>query len=1526
MRTNLLTSVIVNLVNKKEHAREYGVSILNLPDFDYRRFADQLNCETTVELYFLGFSESAAVNIVAELPIKEKLKYSFSVEEAEESRNSGNEDVFRILIIKRVELEKLSSLRWFPEITLETVYAESCVYAKEKLHQSNNVIDTLIQALRRKAVRNVLNFERVLEYLEDLIEADPVNLPEIVKNNFYKLGLCADASIVNGRPSVDDFVKKIKHNHDVVERIRNLEQAERQSITNYYASQEDKDTPRLILQFYQTKDISLLRLLDVDSVEKCLKAAKRATPRPPRPQSQFIHPTALAAQLVFDENSQQIDAILDQIEQEVDHRANLNKSERIEINHEGSKIQLKPEPTSEKIADELTGEDDYGGIIIADTQTPSEAIEDINVKYDYTPFRREHLDVVWDSLNRIASLVNDGESISGALRTFLNARDKIVKYRKRLQDAPMLQVLTKKEEFSAYLNAYERLLTAINDDFAKIWRIAPSNAKQIVNILMSLDNIFILGTVACHAIPTPLNPLYLWKYVKLAEEIVSGRGVDGIEEGHLSEDDKNFIIRKAEDIPDPLSVMLLPVTIRTQGAVYLPLAGRIGMLPVYSTKQQINQSESGIEDLKQAIIRYLCLYPHAGMMLRITIIDPPSVEIVVEMLKKLNSDREFNVSGIEVSIYRTKEAPVDWIEIEDESLNDGMLGRVKGNRNLSFQLKIANKKLPYHRLLSEIDKEQHILVIFDPNEVRLETAQNNRQIHIHPLCVPKIYQYNPIDEKVEIRPSNEGGIFTTYASILEKLNEHPSAFSHTSTFFNTPLKRETYDILLGKADWLIILDQSLKSWDLSLQAASEKLFYRENDYRSMGIYSRNSRKFVMGYDYLIKQCGNFIPQPEGISKIIQAVREINDDGLLSIVSHSTNRIFEQNHGKGSLGLAITAIKYMQLHQGAILVGLDTQLAREWLSDRDDRKLPDLVGILFPSDDEANVDLIEVKTYSDGAFKVEGDVISGHAVEQVTVLESLIHEIFGSSEKITTVSRKEILREQVFECLFQSNNSPSEKHRLSELLNNLFAGEVRLTVRKAISFVDFENNDSNSTILRGKDAYEGNRYELQTIGSIEIQHIISGLATEVLPNEQVVPTEVEPEEIHTENPEDVVDTRAVNDSPIEPDSNTPEELLSADVLQQPNHGETRGEDSQTLSITTDNREIRDKCAKLNKVFRDYGIQAYPVDPNMVQEATRFTRFTVELKSGETMRSIEKYKVDIGIQLEANGEILVGHIRGTKYISVDVPFAGPTKTVSLINNLYRLDETSGNLDVLAGQMPDGKFEILDLSKAPHLLVAGTTGSGKTIFLYSIIVSLLKQFNKDDLQLLIIDPKQTDFTFFEDLPLLYGEHVVTDADEALEMIRRINEVDKEQRTALLKASRSRDIESYNAKNPAHPMARLVVIIDEYADLIQAAEMQGKRKEFEKLLVMLAQRVRNLGIHLVIATQRPSAQIVTGALKANIPFRVSFRLPSHTDSQTILDMSGAENLLGKGDMLLVTDSDTKRMQGLFITEEELSNFLEQL
>ena len=1516
MSKQLLTQVVTRLVNEYAAAKEYGVSLVTIPDFNYAKFAQELDTSRYVQLFFLGFSKQQEQELIDTLPDKGNfVSYAFTVEQAEQSRNSGNENVFRILIIKRSEIEKVSSLRWFPEITLEKVYTKSCDTVKQELSGTNSVIDALIKALRCKPVRSMLSFERVLSYLELLLETEDKMLPSAIKENYYKLGLCADKSIDSKNPTKDDFVARIRRNHAIIEKIGNLEQAERQGITNYYSKDDvNKEIPRLILDYYKSRNIELLKLMDLDDVEKCLKAAKRTDPKPTptKAKGSKIKPTSLAAQLMFDNNSEQIDDVLTNIASELDKDEARKKAEKIDIDVNDVKLQIHTEPITEVLATELSTENDFGGIIRAEVQAPGEAIRDRG-KYPPELFKREYLAIVWSNLAKIATLLKDGETISEGLKNFLSAREKLIPYRKRLQDSPMLQVLAKYSLFADYLKAYEKLLNSINADFPKIWGISASKAKEIINTVMSLDYVFIVGEARLHAIPTPLHPLYLWKYIELAKEILSSKGVNGTEECHLSEDDKAFIIRKADDIPDPLSVMLMPITVATNGAAFLPLSGRIGTLPIYSNQPQINQSENGVDTLKQQIIRYLCLYPHAGMMLKLAFIDPPSVEVVIAMLKALNNDKEFNITGIEVSIFRTKEVPNDWVEIEDESLNDGMLGKVTGKRSLSFKLKIADQRRSYTQILSELSQQQHLLVIFDPNEVKIETAQNNKHIHLHPLCVPKIYKYDPVDEKVEIRPASEGGIFTVYSSIIEKLNEQPSTFSHTGTYFHTPLKRETYDSFLKKADWLIILDQSLKSWDISLRAASEKLFYREDSYRSIGIYSNNCRKFIVGYDLLVKKLGNFVPKQEGLKSIIEAIREINNDGLLSIVSHTSTRIFDSNHGKGSLGTALAAIKYKKTHPDALIVGLDTQLAREWLADREDGRLPDLIGIRLDDSREAIIDIIEVKTYrgSPNSFEIKEDKISGHAVEQAAVLEELVKEMFGSTEKITTVSRREILREQVFEGLFQAELEPKEKLSYSEHLNELFAGQYKLIVNKNIAFIDFENATSSTSSYKGIDSYANDNFLLTVIGSKEIQSILSSVefndSSEALTSPKTdKPIYSTSEEVPSTQP------NASNDS---------KQKAAKEI-----NGETKAVSTEIDKKEIDLKAFEEKCAKINKVFRDYSINAYPVTVENVQEAARFTRFSVELKSGESIRSIEKYKADIGRQLEANGEILINHIKGTKYISVDVPFAGAGNAIRLMDHLSLLDKRKGHLDVIAGQLADGSFDIVDIADAPHMLIAGTTGSGKTIFLHAMLVSLLHQYSANELELLIIDPKQTDFIFFEGIPHLYGGEVVIDAEEALEKIQQINTKDKEERTAALRSCRSKDIESYNAKNPDKKMKRLVVVIDEYSDLIQAAEMNGTRKEFEKNLLMLLQRVRNLGIHLIIATQRPSAQIVTGALKAVIPFRISFRLPSHTDSQTILDMSGAENLLGKGDMLMVTESDTKRMQGLYISEDELEEFLNKL
>ena len=1526
----LLTEAIVEIVNSKQRqGNSFGVSVVNLPDIDIAMFLTGLQKRRKLELYFLGYGDARIAEITEEVSSHPGIMTAFSVEEAEESRNLGDEGVFRIHFIKNAEMEKLSSLRWYDEINMESVYKKCCKLAETKLARSNATISNLINALARKDIRSILNFERVLDYLQALIAAPESELPSKVSSELYLLGLLSDASFGIGAPSIDQIRERIKKNHVLVRRIASLEQMERQNIANYLAKNPGKQVVRLILDYYRQPRLPLLKQMDYTEVEACLKAAASSGRDRKPPKSHGHSPTVATSELIFDGQEDLVNDFVEQAVEKIDKRPETNSSSAITLESGGIKIEVPISPSTEGLTNTAVSDQQWGGIIEADVPNPKEALDDN--KYSLICFDNTVISKIHEYLDRAASFPEAeaaGKAISKAFDEFIDAREKLIPFKIRLQDIPMLQIVSKCALFSNYLKAYERLLSEIKDGYKELSELDDTGAKEVIGTLLALDIVYIIGSENSHAMPTPLNPLYLWKYTRLAEEMLSARGVPEGGDCYLSEKDKEFIIRKAEDIPDPLALVMLPKNDITRTEC-LPYAGRLGCLPVYSSRPQISNSKAGIDTVRQNIIKYLCLYPHSSMMLRISIINPPTVEAVVEMLKQLDKDKEFasfgNV-GIDLTIFRTKETSADWIELEDKSLNEGMLGKIRGRKHSSFNLSIKNECLSYQEILRRITRDQHIIVVFDPNEKKIDSARNSRTVHIHPLCVPKVYEYNKMQGSVKIRAANEGGVFSDYASIIEKLYDQPSTFGHRNVFVNTPLKKETYEALLGKADWLMILDQNLSSWDVSFQSASERLYYKGSDFRSFGIYSKNCRKFALGYQEIISGLGNYVATDPGVSGIISATRSINDDGLLSIVSHSTNQIFDQNHGKGSLGLAITAILYKCRYPDAVLVGLDTQLAREWLADRDDAKLPDLIGIRFSDADTLPpaVDLIEVKTHPD--YRVDADgLISGHAVDQVSVLNGLILEMFGKNEKITTVSRREILREQVFECVFNNTScDPNKTQLLIQRLNGLFAGEYSVTPVRNIFHVDFDAAESKQNVYKAADGFD---YHLCIIGSDIIRAILTdALITPVLQFDN--PTTSEPVSTgFSSTPDDNVCTSLGA-------SNETGGTLSNSIIEatdeQTNTSEQSALSQNNPSAVTDtpqpSYELREKCIRLNVVLKSYGIQAQPIDASLVQQAARFTRFKLELKPGETEANLKKRSEDIARELEAAGEVFIGRIPGTRYIGLDVPFGDSSKPIMLVDYLDRLSSARGALSILAGQAPDGAIQVIDLAKAPHMLIAGTTGSGKTIFLYSIIVSLLQQYSADELELLIVDPKQTDFHFFEGLPHLRGNQVLTDADEAIHALETINTVDKQKRTELIKSVNSRDIDSYNAKTTTGKMKRLVVVIDEYADLVQAAELQGKdvRKTFEANLCMLAQRVRNLGIHLVIATQQPRATIVTSQLKAVLPFRVSFRLPSHTDSQTILDRSGAEDLLGKGDMLMLTDSDMLRMQGFFITEEQLIKFIE--
>ena len=347
------------------------------------------------------------------------------------------------------------------------------------------------------------------------------------------------------------------------------------------------------------------------------------------------------------------------------------------------------------------------------------------------------------------------------------------------------------------------------------------------------------------------------------------------------------------------------------------------------------------------------------------------------------------------------------------------------------------------------------------------------------------------------------------------------------------------------------------------------------------------------------------------------------------------------------------------------------------------------------------------------------------------------------------------------------------------------------------------------------------------------------------------------------------------------------------------------------------EVAYNAMRLEDVLSSFGISANVV--NATQGPT-VTRYEIEPAQGVKVSRIVNLTDDIALNLAAQHIRMEAPIPGKSAIGIEVPNT-KTEAVHLRDVLDCSDfkEARGGIPVGLGKDIAGKPVITDLAKMPHLLVAGTTGSGKSVCVNTLISSILFSRKPEEVKLLLIDPKMVELSVYNGIPHLMAP-VVTDMKKAAAVLRwAVREM--EARYKAFAASGKRDIKSYNEAHPKSAMPLIVLIIDELADLMMTAP-----DDIEESISRLAQMARAAGIHMVLATQRPSVNVITGSIKANVPSRISFAVGSQIDSRTILDMAGAEKLLGKGDMLFSPIGANKpiRVQGAFISDDEVEHLVE--
>lgn len=347
------------------------------------------------------------------------------------------------------------------------------------------------------------------------------------------------------------------------------------------------------------------------------------------------------------------------------------------------------------------------------------------------------------------------------------------------------------------------------------------------------------------------------------------------------------------------------------------------------------------------------------------------------------------------------------------------------------------------------------------------------------------------------------------------------------------------------------------------------------------------------------------------------------------------------------------------------------------------------------------------------------------------------------------------------------------------------------------------------------------------------------------------------------------------------------------------------------------DLRANANIIKRALEGFGI---PVEMGEITVGPTVTRYTLKPAEGIKLSKITSLSPDLALALASHPIRIEAPIPGKSLVGIEVP----NKAAALVRlgSLMSSPEfqKSGPLSFVLGRDIDGKPVFADIAKMPHLLIAGATGSGKSVIIHSLLVSLFYKNSPDSLKLILVDPKKVELSYYAGIPHLMAP-VITEGKLAINALRwAIQEMEKRYQS-LLEAG-SRDIQSYNNKT-SEPLPYLLIIIDELADL-----MTIYGREVEGLIIRLAQMARATGIHLIVSTQRPSVEVVTGLIKANITCRVALQVASQIDSRTILDFAGAEKLLGRGDLLYISSelSKPKRIQSCYVSEEEIqkvANFI---
>lgn len=1147
-----------------------------------------------------------------------------------------------------------------------------------------------------------------------------------------------------------------------------------------------------------------------------------------------------------------------------------------------------------------------------------------------------------------AKNIETAEPFIPIIEELLTYRDALLKNLDMIMYYPVLSFGIDEEArliLIGYIEAWAKLYHAFSINEHAMREMSPSSTSFIARALLLLDILYVKTPKEWKAILLPLHPIYLWRYYEIFKTLPARKS-------QLSEDDAAALTNVLTQLPQILSFVIAnSIVTETSDDKVLPYSGNIEMLPTFENKTNRYLGDDGTQSIGEILTRWIGFAPYTKNEIRICSVDAPDLIANIRSIKSFMDKNECEKVVYDVYLTRKQNGNTELSKL-DYSGKDYEIGEFIRQNRISISIRNVDSTSDVKDALAE--KPVHVAFYFDQSAYAIEFGPNNKNLYINPLVVTYDYDFDEIQHRGSIFPSSEmdSGLIGDYHKLMKSADVISNNMNPRTTYNGSAdMSAVVSTIQDGMVQWLVVADRDTNNYDPHGAIPIGEMQY---DRRMVNVWASSDSRIITQYLTMLRAY-NLYPKPETLIEILKNFGHIASNGLISIPKFGADAQAIDNKKKGLIGTLFAATWYTRNNEDSLVASLDDDKARLWLQDsRFGNERADLVGLKYI--EETNTLLIqpiEVKTRDESpdATITKGDdgrqLISGHAAGQIAAIVGMLKEIFSVDENSSDMfisARREVLKYQIIsECFRNVHDSEWQKKWctiLKKAFGNGASGNINIQVSGLLMHIKLSEVSGGKTVqcvYSDTDEcpveYRDCPIEYRLLSAKEIQQEVLGEGTIL---KESLPTDFNEDEIPEANEEGIIidsfgstyEAKAVAEekSYFGPKDEVKKEENEKASVNAPSKEAVTELMAQSKANGISTEEIEQLVKDFKRSCGDYHVNLRECDAKSAVVGPSVIRLKFKLGRGQALQGLASHLEDIGREMKRTG-VIIQQVPNSDELLLDVPRLQREKVLFKdVTNSIPVVTSPEQLFFPLGRTPNGKDLIEDLSQMPHMLVGGSTGSGKSVFLFTMLAAMLMTHpKKEDMQLILSSSKLEDFIHFEGLPHLYSGKIISDASEATRVIKDVIFEESERRGKLLAEARVATIIEYNKKSQ-EKLAPIVVVIDEFADLADQLETTKEKNAFYKPVQRIAQAGRSRGIHLVICTQRPEAKLVPSTTKAQLNGRVALRVNDGISSRMIIEEPDAQYLQKHGDMIYRNGDTVERAQGYLIEIEELDKIVDDV